>query len=58
MDTIITTVFNNARKKIEEPTRKVPFLKEKEKKRGTLIYWKAKVKQLKGGFVDANNMEK
>ena len=55
---MISTVFNNARKKIEGQIRKVPFSKEKEKKRGMLMYQKAKVKQLKGGFVDAKNMEK
>ena len=45
-------------KKVEGMRRNVLYSYEKEKRRSALLYWKTKVRILKGNVVDQGMMEK
>ena len=55
---MITLILNAARKKVEGQKRNIPYSKEKEKKRGIMLYWKAWIHQIKRGLVDIDNLAK
>ena len=57
-DNIITRILNVATKSVEGMKRNVPFSKEKEKRRATVLYWKMEIRRIKGINVDIQLKEK
>ena len=55
---MITRVLNAARVKVKGQRRNIPYSCEKVKCQGILLFWKAKVCQLKGMPVDEEVLEK
>ena len=51
-------MFECARKKVEGPSRNIPYSEKKVQYLGTLLYWKSKVRQLKGIPVDEEELSK
>ena len=51
-------ILGTARKKVEGMRYNVSYSQEKEKRRSALLYWKTKVRMLKGNVVDQEVMEK
>lgn len=58
LDETVTLILNKARKKVECQLRNIPYSHEKAKRQGTLMYWKTRVRQLKGVSVDEEVLEK
>jgi len=58
IDNLITKVLNAATNKVEGQSRNIPYTKEKVKRQGTMLFWKAKIWQLKGIPVDKEVLRK
>ena len=58
IDKLITKVLNIATLKVECQKRNAPFTKKKVECQGTLLFWKAKVRQLKNIPIDEEVLEK
>jgi len=58
IDEVVTRMLNEARKKVEGQLCNIPYSDEKIKQLGMLMFWKAKVRQLKGIPVDNEVLEK
>ena len=52
IDELIMRVLNFTRKKVEGNKRNIPFSKEKYQRRAKLLYWKAKIRSMKGKVID------
>ena len=51
-------MFECARKKVEGPSHNIPYSEKKVQCLGTFLYWKSKVRQLKGIPVDEEELSK
>ena len=58
VDDLITRMFQVATKKVEGMKRAIPFSQEKEKRRSMVLYYKMRIRELKGGAVDSELKEK
>ena len=58
IDNVVTTMLNQARKKVEGMTRNIPYSYEKAKRWGTMLFWKSKIRQLKGKPVDVDALNR
>ena len=54
---VVTRALNYAQKKVEGKSRNEPYAKEKVLRLGVLLFWKAKVRQLKGTPADKEVMQ-
>ena len=52
IDELITRVLICTRRKVEGNKRNIPFSKEKHQRRAKLLYWKAKIRSMKGKVID------
>ena len=58
IDNVVTTMLNQARKKVEGMKRNISYSQEKAKRSGTMLFWKSKIRQLKGKPVDTDAMNR
>ena len=58
VDEIITRMLQTATKKVEGMKRSIPFSQEKERRRSMVLYYKMKIREIRGGAIDAELKEK
>ena len=58
IDNLITTMLNKAIRKVEGQRRNIPYSKEKAKRRGSIRYWKMKIRSFNGHPIDNNELNK
>ena len=58
IDELIMRIFKVVRKKVIGVRRTVLYSREKVKRRDTILFWKAKIRKLKGKVVDEEVMKK
>ena len=51
-DIDMTYLLNSIRKKIKGPSRIIPYLKEKVRRKAVILYWKSRIRKEKGKLID------
>jgi len=56
VDKNITYLLNKIRKKIEGPSRRIPYSQEKVKRNAIIQYWRVRIREVQGKIIDKRIM--